>query len=464
MAFYYDWWSGPPGWRHWANQSPFHDPNQVVATGPQYPGGVHRDITATDYPLLGPYDSHTTALIDQHLDWTRRSGIDALISSWWGPGTYEDQSLSLLLNRIDATNSPVRASIYLETWALFYGGQLQPSFFQDPRNFDPNSRAQIRQKAASWIAYLVETYGSRPGLLHVAKGSHQVPVLFVYFAGLFLPAEWQDIFSQVRAKTGQDVYYQGDIEGADLSQLVQIFDGVHVYQPAPFTVQGDASVATRILPPPFGNPSLGAPNPIPGPTDSASIGGDYQAWSHEARALGRSWAATVIPGFDDHNVRNPSFYQSRDHGGQRTYDFYWGEATASIPDWVLITSFNEWHEGSEIEPSVEYGREFLDRTLSRAGRVCPGGPQAAGSATTPSPGASAGRLPNTSAGIVLPILLVLIGFALFSIYAVVRLRSDRGGRGQILLTQPGGIRGAATRSAWSRAVRLTARFWDTGAT
>jgi Glycosyltransferase WbsX len=28
----------------------------------------------------------------------------------------------------------------------------------------------------------------------------------------------------------------------------------------------------------------------------------------------------------------------------------------------LITSWNEWHEGSEIEPSVQYGSTFLDAT------------------------------------------------------------------------------------------------------
>ncbi len=32
------------------------------------------------------------------------------------------------------------------------------------------------------------------------------------------------------------------------------------------------------------------------------------------------------------------------------------------PDWVLITTFNEWHEGSEIEPSVEYGSLFITLT------------------------------------------------------------------------------------------------------
>ena len=40
--------------------------------------------------------------------------------------------------------------------------------------------------------------------------------------------------------------------------------------------------------------------------------------------------------------------------GGETYRVLWREAIAAAPDYVLITSWNEWHEGSELEPSVEY--------------------------------------------------------------------------------------------------------------
>jgi glycoprotein endo-alpha-1,2-mannosidase len=141
-AFYYGWYGDQlRGWRHWANTDANfpHDPTRTLATGSQYPGGMERDIAANDYPLLGPYDSQgavtdspATPLdvspadpyltVDQHFAWAAGSGIDVLVSSWWGIGTYEDESLRILLSRIDAGRSPVRASAYLETWALFYGG------------------------------------------------------------------------------------------------------------------------------------------------------------------------------------------------------------------------------------------------------------------------------------------------------------------------------------------------------
>ena len=38
------------------------------------------------------------------------------------------------------------------------------------------------------------------------------------------------------------------------------------------------------------------------------------------------------------------------------------EAIPGYPDWVLLTTFNEWHEGSEIEPSIENGTRELSTT------------------------------------------------------------------------------------------------------
>jgi len=50
----------------------------------------------------------------------------------------------------------------------------------------------------------------------------------------------------------------------------------------------------------------------------------------------------------------------------QTYAVLWEEAIRAQPDWVLITSWNEWHEGSEIEPSWEDGDQYLKLTAKYA--------------------------------------------------------------------------------------------------
>lgn len=86
-------------------------------------------------------------------------------------------------------------------------------------------------------------------------------------------------------------------------------------------------------------------------------------WSQRVRRAGadKFWVATVMPGYDDtRTTRADRFARARSNG-----DYYratWNAAIQSRPDMVVITSFNEWVEGSMIEPSVTYGNLYLDLT------------------------------------------------------------------------------------------------------
>ena len=95
---------------------------------------------------------------------------------------------------------------------------------------------------------------------------------------------------------------------------------------------------------------------------SASIPDRYQQELLEARLAARLRdklaVATVMPGYDDTLIRTPGGVDLRNGG--RFYDGEW--ARAALSDWVVVTSFNEWHEGTEVEPSEEYGDKYLDLT------------------------------------------------------------------------------------------------------
>ena len=78
----------------------------------------------------------------------------------------------------------------------------------------------------------------------------------------------------------------------------------------------------------------------------------------QARLHDKLLCATVVPGYDDTRVRAPGLLMRRDEG--RFYARTW--STATLADWVLISTWNEWHEGTQLEPSVEEGRLWIERT------------------------------------------------------------------------------------------------------
>jgi hypothetical protein len=123
-------------------------------------------------------------------------------------------------------------------------------------------------------------------------------------------------------------------EGVDVSPL-SVFDGHHLY-----------SVTW--------NPQ----------TDMAATARKFSQRTRAAAAkLGapKVYVATVMPGYDDRKTgRGNAFAVGREDGAY--YERSWQAAIASAPDWIIITSFNEWPEGTYIEPSQAFGNKYLDLT------------------------------------------------------------------------------------------------------
>ncbi|HLX20771.1 MAG TPA: hypothetical protein VKR23_11525 [Gaiellaceae bacterium] len=70
----------------------------------------------------------------------------------------------------------------------------------------------------------------------------------------------------------------------------------------------------------------------------------------EAHARGLLCAPSVGPGYNGDRAGEISLTRPRDDGA--TYDELWKAAIRAKPDMVTITSFNEWGEGTQIEPAV----------------------------------------------------------------------------------------------------------------
>ncbi len=281
-----------------------------------------RDIaSSTHYPLLGPYDSQDPEVVDRHFAWAKEAGIDGFIVSWWGPGDFTDKAMPLLLDKAAAHG--LKLSVYWETV--------------------PYQTASERVRWGTLeLAYLLRQYGRHSAFLQV----NGQPVVFVYgrVMGQVGFAEWPAIIRGAEQAFGGPFLLIAD--GIQRGNAA-LFDGVHSYNPVGWVA--------------------GTPLPQLGERSRQVYADEVQV----ARRAGKIATVTVIPGYDDTKIRKPGLKAER-HGGQ-TYRTLWEAAIAAAPDWVLITSFNEWHEGSEIEPSWEDGDRYLQltRQLTAAFKASP---------------------------------------------------------------------------------------------
>ncbi len=92
-----------------------------------------------------------------------------------------------------------------------------------------------------------------------------------------------------------------------------------------------------------------------------------------ARNLGKIFVPNVAPGYDETRAAGGRAYLTVDRENGARYDRLWAAALAAGVDFVAITSFNEWHEGTQIEPAIpkagykDYGgmspNYYIERTF-----------------------------------------------------------------------------------------------------
>lgn len=192
------------------------------------------------------------------------------------------------------------------------------------------------------------------------------PIIFFWRQQHYSVDEWQAIRNQVDPER-RTLWIA---EGLDVSYL-RVFDGHHLYMIA------------------------WAPNPQ----------AELNKWPRRIAAFGadKIWVATVNPGADNRKTTQ-SEKVVRDRQNGEYYRETWRAAFTTYPDWIMITSWNEWPEGTMIEPSVSYGNLYLDITREYAAQFKRGLPTPTPTSTrtptqTPSPTATATITPSGRASI-----------------------------------------------------------------
>lgn len=315
-VYYYPWYGPEEGLHEWEG----HYVRDFLV--PQQP------------PMLGHYSSRSPEIIRQHLDWMEACGIDFTVMSWWGINSREDITLrDHILGEI--VNSSVKFSIYYESAVL--------GIDQGQIIIGETNEAQL----VADFNYLAETYFEHPNYLKI----NGKPVVFLYLSGIY-SGNFKQAFARIRSELsakGFDLYLIGDEVGwYDTSgSHMEFLDAVSPYIVLP------QQIGRGLYP---GNGNFFA--------DLSVLIGH---WEDTAHPLGLSVIPSVIPGFNNRSGSGSGFAVPRqtdaDSSGTSLLKDYIKVVLSFVePEhkMIMITSWNEWHEDTQVEPTVLSPLTFQD--------------------------------------------------------------------------------------------------------
>ena len=271
------------------------------------------NISAGDAPLQ-PYHSDDAAAIARHVQMAREVGLNGFTLHWFAPRDRTDRNFNTLLAQSEDT---AFASTVVFSHHIWHGRPVD---------------------IAGALQYITRQYGAHPNFLRVGNK----PVIFftdVYRTpgGQTAQQYWADIRNQVDPQR-QAIWIA---EGLDPSYL-DTFDGLYVFKishaNSPHDYQKSSRWGARVR--------------------------DWSRQTHQAKL----WIATISPGWDDlrsgclPDVRVDNTEHRLERANGATYQATFNAAIASEPNWLIVGSFNEWVEGTYIEPSVQYGDKYMQMT------------------------------------------------------------------------------------------------------
>ncbi len=277
------------------------------------------NISAGDHPLQ-PYGSDDPETIARQMNMAMNAGIDGFTAQWATPGDRTDRNFATLLNKSQGTGFQSTVVFLRHIW---------------PGANQGNTIEAIR--------YLLAQYSGHPNFLKI----NGRPVIFFTDVGRVPRAggSAQDAWANIRAQVDPGHTAWWIAEGLDASFL-SVFDGLWLYNVTHASSPNDYVKAPRWAQ-------------------------NVRAWEQRT-GQPKLWIATLMPGSDDsrarckQDVRAPAPPRVRAREGGNFYRATYNAAVGSNPDLLWVNSFNEWVEGTYIEPSQFYGDTYLSLTQELA--------------------------------------------------------------------------------------------------
>ena len=287
----------------------------LAAYYPWYFGGGYNNAQIRERPSQPRATDRVPGVLSL-TEQARAAGIDGFVVSWAGEG-YSGRSFDLALAAAQRTGGYVTP--YLESLRAHKPGE--PDGKADPLI------------VLEWLSDVLDR-ADNPAFLR----SGGVPVVFVWQMGSVNRLGWHRVLTEL-SNRGKPVRLIGD--AASSYGVVQW--GVHEYNPNFLSASELAKHNRELM------------------LDTRLLGAADETAPH-------LYVATVSPGYDDRLIpgRTTAVVPRGDTGEH--YRDTWEAAIGAQPDWILITSWNEWYESTMIEPSVRYGDLALRQTAELAAR------------------------------------------------------------------------------------------------
>jgi hypothetical protein len=304
-------------------------------------------------PRLGWYSSDDRSVADQHIRWARQADIDFFLVSWLSAEGREGTNLAdTLLPAIDAAG--FRFAVLYETPLALGTPAGKPI---DLAAADASGRS-AGDRMVAHFDQLADAFLAHPRYLRLAGR----PVVVIYLVRDMVNAG--PTLTSIRARLAG--------RGIDLHLIADM-----VYWETPDRWEW------KFLAEHF--QGLTAYNMYYRPDFLRTVRTQFEAVDRAGRPHGIRLVPSVMPGYDDTPLRGTE----RVTINRRRGDFYrefFATATPFVDaeqPLLLVTSFNEWHEGTELEPSEEYGEKYLNLTRELVAPLR--GRQATGAVTPPTP-------------------------------------------------------------------------------
>lgn len=252
-----------------------------------------------------PRSTYSQAGVSSMTAQAKANGVDGFIQSWAGASA-DGKQFRLALNAADRQHQVI--SGYLESVMATQGHLLDGE-----------------QRELQWLVQLLK-YRHNKAFLKTKGGT---PVVFVYTMDALSPAQWSDLLGKLHSTYHLNVALVGD----DLGSTYLPYEyGMHYYNP----VASPTSMQQFVI-------NIGL-----------RLKGRAALFPSASKKL---IALPVSPGYDPSQIRPHDTVVPR-AGGKR-YEQTWRAALLGQPDWILVTSWNEWFEDTAIEPGTRSGSRAL---------------------------------------------------------------------------------------------------------